>query len=259
MAGAQTVSRAFQLLRLVARRGCSGIQLVEAAGVMGLPHPTTHRLLKALIAEGAVLQNAATRRYHLGPASFELGLSSQYSSRIIDQCRPVLERLADATEDTIYLIMRSGFDAICLDRLEARTSVRAVTLDVGEWHPLGVGAAGAALLAALPDQEFEACIRHNAREFRLFRNLTENEVRASARAARQDGFGFNSENFTVGTSGIGIAIPASDGIPYLGISIAAVTDRISARTETLKRLLKTEALQIAQALSVRERYPARHA
>ena len=79
--GAQTVERAFQVLRLIARRGVTGMPLTEVAAGIGLPHPTAHRLLKALIHERAVFQDPATRRYKVGPAAFELSLASGFSGR----------------------------------------------------------------------------------------------------------------------------------------------------------------------------------
>ena len=245
---AQTISRAFTVLRLIARRGITGMQLTEVAAAIELPHPTAHRLLRALVQQGAVEQDRATRRYRLGQAPFELSLASGYSGRILaDRYRPVLHRLNAATEDTVYLVLRSGFDAICLDRVEARTAVRIVTLDIGEWRPLGVGAAGSALLAALPDAEIEACLATNAAEYERYRGLTAREVRARVKLTRQDGFGFTKYNLPIGSSAVGVALPMPGGVPYLGISIGALDDRITSRLKTLKQLLRAEIDQIPHA------------
>ena len=248
--GAQTISRAFTVLRLIARRGITGMQLTEVAAAIDLPHPTAHRLLRALVQQGAVEQDRATRRYKLGQAAFELSLASSYSGRFLaDRYRPMLQRLNAATEDTVYLVLRSGFDAICVDRVEARTSVRIVTLDIGEWRPLGVGAAGTALLAALPDAEAEACLAANSTEYERYRGLTEREVRARVKLARQDGFGSTKYNLPVGTSAVGVALPLPGGVPYLGISIGSLDERITSRLKMLKRLLRAEIEQMSQTAS----------
>lgn len=245
--GAQTVSRAFTVLRLIARRGITGMQLTEVAAAVDLPHPTAHRLLRALIGQGAVEQDHETRRYKLGPAAFELSLASGYTGRFLaDRYRPLLHRLNAATEDTVYLVLRSGFDAICVDRVEARTSVRIVTLDIGEWRPLGVGAAGAALLAALPDAEMEACLKVNSSEYGRYLGLKEREVRARVRLARQDGFGLTKYNQPVGTSAVGVALPLPGGVPYLGVSIGSFEERIASRLKMLKQLLRAEIEQMSQ-------------
>ena len=246
-AGAQTISRAFTVLRLIARRGITGMQLTEVAAAIELPHPTAHRLLRALVQQGAVEQDRATRRYKIGQAPFELSLASGYSGRLLaDRYRPLLQRLNAATDDTVYLVLRSGFNAICLDRAEARTAVRIVTLDIGEWRPLGVGAAGGALLAALPDVEVDACLKVNASEYGRYRGLTEREVRARVKLTRQDGFGFTKYNLPVGTSAVGVALPLPGGIPYLGVSIGSLDERITSRLKMLKQLLRGEVEQISR-------------
>ncbi len=246
-AGAQTIGRAFTVLRLIARRGITGMQLTEVAAAINLPHPTAHRLLRALVQQNAVEQDRTTRRYKIGQAPFELSLASGYSGRYLaDRYRPLLQRLHAATDDTVYLVLRSGFDAICVDRIEARTSVRIVALDIGEWRPLGVGAAGAALLAALPDAEMEACLKVNATEYGRYLGLTEREVRARVKLARQDGFGFTKYNQPVGTSAVGVALPLPGGIPYLGVSIGSLDDRIASRLKMLKQLLQAEVDQMSR-------------
>jgi len=52
---------------LVAAQAPNGIRLVDLALQMGLERPTAHRLLKALMQEGMLVQQAGTRRYSLGP------------------------------------------------------------------------------------------------------------------------------------------------------------------------------------------------
>lgn len=42
-----------------------------------------------------------------------------------------MDRLQAETQDTCYLTLRSGFDAVCLDRREGLSPIRVLTLDVG--------------------------------------------------------------------------------------------------------------------------------
>src|SRR5256885_14029580 len=70
-----------------------------------------------------------------------------------------MDRLQAETQDTCYLTLRSGFDAVCLDRREGLSPIRVLTLDVGSRRPLGVGAAGLAILLRLSDGEAESLIQ----------------------------------------------------------------------------------------------------
>ena len=63
--GAQTVRRAMSVLRLVAEGQDRGVRLTDVAAMSGLARPTVHRLLKVLMDEMAVEQDAGTRRYRI--------------------------------------------------------------------------------------------------------------------------------------------------------------------------------------------------
>src|SRR3989338_8089718 len=50
--GTQTIQRASLLMRLLASRSRGGLRLADVVRDSGLEHPTAHRLLKGLMAEG---------------------------------------------------------------------------------------------------------------------------------------------------------------------------------------------------------------
>ena len=70
-----SLRRGVLLLRLLATAGSRGLPLTELAARSALPHPSAHRVLKQLVEERLVEHNPETRRYRLGPLSFELGLA----------------------------------------------------------------------------------------------------------------------------------------------------------------------------------------
>ena len=53
---------------------------------------------------------------------------------------PALERLAHRTQDTVYLVARVGDEIVCLDAREGSFPIKALTLNVGDRRPLGIGA-----------------------------------------------------------------------------------------------------------------------
>ncbi|MEW6256490.1 MAG: IclR family transcriptional regulator [Pseudomonadota bacterium] len=248
--GAQSLGRAILLLRLIARSGGAGATMAELAASAELRRPTAHRMLKLLVAEGMLEQEQRTRRYRMGPLVFELGLLAPSPTPLISACRSTLKRIAAETEDTVYLTLRSGIDGVCIDRVEASHAIRALTIDIGGRRPLGVGATGIALLAALPPDEAEAALMRNSADFKRYGRLTEQNVRENMEEARQSGFGYSVERITQGVSGIGIAIPNANGTPFVGISIASITARIVGdRQAFLEALLHREAATLATQLS----------
>src|SRR5690606_31297222 len=80
---------------------------------------------------------------------------------IAELARPALIRLARETGDTVFLSVREGLDAICLERQVGSYPIKTLTLDVGDRRPLGVGAGSLALLAFLPEAEIAEIIASN--------------------------------------------------------------------------------------------------
>ncbi len=58
---------------------------------------------------------------------------------ILSIARPSLLRLSTTFNDTVFLLVRSNFDAVCLDRVEGPFPIRSFTGDIGGKVPLGIG------------------------------------------------------------------------------------------------------------------------
>jgi DNA-binding IclR family transcriptional regulator len=237
------------ILRAIARSGPDGARLNDLTDAVVLARPTVHRILKGLACEHLVAQDAASRRYRLGRLVFELGLATDWSATLIEACRPVLRRLAASSGDTVYLVQRSGFEAVCLERVEGSFPIRTVTLDVGGRRPLGLGAGGLALLAALEENEIEQVIRHHGRSLAAYGGLTEERLRRDVAASRAERFGHIDGRLTPGVAGIGMAVPNPDGPPVAAISIAAISSRLTPdRLVELKALLRAEVTPLGELL-----------
>src|SRR5690625_1856939 len=157
----KTIDRAATILRCLAQGPQEGSRLSDIASRSGLGKTTTHRLLAALVSVGFV-DRGESRLYRLGYALFSLGASARRFD-LANLVRPSLLRLAAETEDTIFLSIRDGDEALCLDRCTGNFPIRTLTLNVGDRRPLGVGAGSLALLAFQPQQEVERQQRKTAR------------------------------------------------------------------------------------------------
>jgi len=234
--GTQAIARAAMLLRTLARHGREGARLLDLCRSTGLTRPTIHRILQGLIEEQLVAQDQASRRYRLGALIFELGLAAQPGTNLIEGYRPFLRSLADASEDTIYLVRRSGSDAVCLDRQEGSFPIRTLTLEIGGRRPLGMGAGGMALLATLDDAEVARILERNARDSAGYDAVAAQDAIASARAT---GYAVSRGAITDGVDGLGMVVPNPAGLPWLAVSIACISSRmLPSRIEELSRMLR---------------------
>lgn len=248
--GTQSIQRAALLVRLIASRSSAGSRLTDIVQHSRLERSTVRRMLKCLVEEGFVRQDAETRRYALGPLVFELGLAAAPQFNLVDICRPALARLADATGDTVFLAVRSGYDSVCVDRKEGPFPIRALTLEVGTRRPLGAGAGGLALLMPLPEAEVNAIVNANAVRLRGYNNLTVPVLNGILKRARELGYALNDNHITPGATSIGLPIISRYGQPFAALSIGAISSRMdTARQKKLAAMLRREVKTIESALS----------
>ncbi len=109
--------------------------LVELMAATGLPRATAHRLAVALEVHGLVKRDG-DGRFALGPRLTGLELPVR--------ARPALERLRDATGESVQLYIRRGDRRLCVASLESPHGLRTI-VPVGASLPLEVGSAGKVL------------------------------------------------------------------------------------------------------------------
>ncbi len=241
------MKRGVALLKLLASAGRRGLALTELASRARLPHPSAHRILRQLIAERLVAHHVDTRRYTLGPLAFEIGVASSGLYDIRDLCEAAMNELASATEDTVYLVVRSGFDAVCMHRREGAYPVRALVLEVGSRRPLGVGAGGLAILAAIEADERDDIIERVAPALPGFGDLTAEGLRAACIEASLVGAAVIQNRVSLGVRAVGMSFRNSFGQPTGALSVAALSHRMSEqRVHTINALLQ-DAVGVVEA------------
>lgn len=250
--GTQSVQRAAELLRTIASHNRAGLRVVDLCEMTGLKRPTVHRLLQCLARERLVVRNARTRNYHLGPMLYELGLTAAPAVRLDALCRPHLRALADATGDMAFLTLRSGFDAVCIDRQEGEFWIRTYTLDVGTRRPLGIGAGSLAILAALNDQERREVLAVNCERYPAYNDASASQLDRLAKQTQRRGFAIHDGSVS-GARAIGMPVYDASGTPIAGVSVSAIMSRMEEKrwpelvhrlrecAEAIQRGLKTSA------------------
>ena len=249
LGGAQAVDRALALLAAVGRAGPEGIGLAALADIAQVAKPTARRLLISLLAAHLVEQDAASR-YHLGAGAWVLGARAARRHDMAEQAADCVARLARNSGDSAFLLVPQGDEVLCLIRQEGSHPIRTHALLAGDRNPLGVGAGGLALLAALPEPQAAATLDRIAPALAARMGDAAANVADDVARARRDGVAVNPGRVVAGSWGIGIAVLWPDGRPAAALSIAAVEDRLGPfRQEELSRLLRTEAAVIAARLA----------
>lgn len=246
--GTQSIGRAAAVLRALALRSQSGARMADIARETGLERPTAHRILQGLIAEGMASQNEATRRYYLGPFIYELGLLAEPRFHLREIARQAVEFLAEQTGDTVFLAVRGGNDALCIERKAGSFPIKAFTVEVGSRMPLGIGCGGIAMLAALPEEEAESILKFNAPRLVEYGDMTAAQLAELVAAARRRGYAINPRR-APGIAAVGMAVRHADGGLAGSISIAAIESRLPPeRIEKIAPMLRAEIRKIERML-----------
>jgi DNA-binding IclR family transcriptional regulator len=146
------ISRAAAILRALANDP-AGLSLGQLAGATGLPRATVQRVVGALAAERLV---AATGQAHGVRLGAELArIAAAVHRDIIGLCRPALNRLSEAVQDTVDLTMLHGAEALVIHQMPARRPLRVVS-QPGATLPLHCTASGKAHLALLTQAQATA-------------------------------------------------------------------------------------------------------
>jgi len=235
---AQTVGRAADLLRLIASSHSRSLRLVDLAAMAGLEKSTAHRLLQRLVQERMLARDPGQRGYRLGPLLYELGLCALPEKNIKEVAHPELKRLAELTGDMAFLVVRSGYETVCLDRIAGYFHIQTMTSGVGDRHPLGIGAGGQAILAALSDGEIDLvldAVRHQLGGYRLF---SAKSLKADVARCRRLGYALDEDTAATGVSAVGMAIRSAAGSPVAAVFIATISSRMDAahRANLARRL-----------------------
>ncbi len=259
-AGSSSLSKAIHILKDLAENATEGVRVIDLARRLNLTQPSAHRLLKSLIAEGLVEQMPEGKSYRLSLEFFSIASQARRREGILDIARPSLLRLSATFNDTVFLLVRSNFDAICLDRVEGPFPIRSFTGDIGGKVPLGIGQGSIAILAHLPEEEREAIIKFNMPRIMDRAAIDEVDLRIKIEEVRRIGAAQMNFEMIEGMAGLGVPVLDRNGIAVASLSIGTLASRLTeTRSGTITDLLKAEAQAISSKLNPFDptlRYPA---
>ena len=236
----RTLRRGLALLEAVLDAGPEGLRLTDLCNATGLQRPTVCRLLEPLL-EGRYVQRRDRYRYLPGPRFAGLARAAAQPNLAV-RLQPVLASISAACGDAAFAIVREGSQSLCIARQIGTHPVQVLVIQVGTLQPLGVGAAGLALLAALPDDEVAAVIADNAPQLGRYGGMTPERLRLLVRTTRERGWSLIGNHATQDVLAVGCAMRNAADQPIAAISVASTVDRMTREHQ------RTVARTIQQAL-----------
>lgn len=220
------VGKALLLLTLLG--DCpDGAPLSELARRAGFPLSTAHRLAGALVRDGYVQFDEASRRYSLGLQVFALASRVSHSHGFAGSALPALRKLADQTSESALMSVIDGQHQLYIHHLQGRRSV-SVSGEPGRRGPLHCTSMGKVLIAFAPEAErrklldtldLPALGPHTITDRQQFRD--------EIRAVGDQGYAIADEEHEAGIRAIGVPVRNPDGLTIAAVSVAAPAYRVS--------------------------------
>jgi len=248
----QSVGRAVRILELVADHpGQLGV--TELGRRLGVHKATAFRLVSTLAEGGLLERDPATDKYRPGFGLVRLASTALAGLDLIRQARPVLERLAEHTQETVNLAVLEGREVMNIDQVAGSHAVVNVNW-VGKRTPLHCTSNGKVLLANLPKRERErALARPLARG--TPRTIVDPEVlRTQLHQARARGYASTVEELEVGLNAVAAPVREPGGDVVAAVSVAGPAYRLTpARIPEIAQAVVASAAEISRRMGHAER------
>lgn len=229
--GSRTLRRGLKLLDAVREGGPEGVRVIDLCHATGLGRAPVYRLLATLVDTEYVAQ-CGRFRYVVGTRLAALA-QPLGDSHIAMSLQPLLAQVSAVYGDAAFAVVREGSLSHCIARHVGTHPVQMLVIQVGTRQPLGVGAAGLALLAALPDEEVSAAIVANAPTLDGYGGMTPERMQILVRATRERGWSVIGNHATQGVLAVGMSVLNAKGAPVAAISVASTIDRMPRERQQL--------------------------
>jgi IclR family acetate operon transcriptional repressor len=236
------VAKSFRVLEAVATaRG--PVRLSTLAVDLDLQKSTVHRVLSELIDLGYVEQESSSGLYRATLRSWEIGSAVIADLPIKQIASSALHDLHRETGETASLIVRSGDDALYLDKIISPRPIRFTTR-VGSRVPLPLPAGGKAILAMSADGD--DVVRRTGSRDDLGVPYDVDGVLRSIGKARRAGYTISTG---WGITSIAAAIVDRGDLPVAALAVSAPTDRVKGRRDELIEAVVTTATRLSEVAS----------
>ena len=211
----------------------SSWRVTDLATAAGLPMPTVYRVVMTLTAEG-YLDHLPNGDYRPGVKTLTLGTAALRSLDLVGIATPKLQRLGDATGETVNLAVLTGDRVLYLVRLRNSDLVTA-NIQVGSTLPAVTTSIGKLLLAHLDEAELTERITPDsfAAQHGPNAKVSLDELHDELVKIREQGWALQDEELAYGLRSVAGPITGKDGRVVAGVNLA-----VQARDWSTQRIVR---------------------
>lgn len=195
----------------------------ELAKICKLPLSTLYRFINGLSNAGYLVKNHSNAKYRLGPTVLRLARVAEAGLPFRSLAIEWMEKLAEKTGQTTYLVIRQGLSWLCLESIISEHMGVRFWVPPGHTAPIYAGCPGKVLLAGLSDEEVDKLLDKIPLSKITPHTVTDREkLMKQLVDIRSRGYHYSQEEYTPGVWGIGAPIINAQGTYEAVILIAGV-------------------------------------
>jgi IclR family transcriptional regulator, acetate operon repressor len=224
--GTGTLGKAMSVLGIIADSS-EPLRFTDVLQRSDQPRGTLHRQISNLIEEGLILVNG-DNSYSPGLRLLQLASKAWAGNEFRNVAAPHIQKLHEATGETVHLGILRGTEVIYLDKIESRQNIRMVS-QIGNTAPAFCTGVGKAALSALPDDELQERIARI--EFRRYTPDTladASALLAEIAMIRSSGNAYDREEHETGIACVAAPVLSrTDRLFAAGISVTGPAYRVT--------------------------------
>ena len=220
----QSVERALTILEVLARAGETGVTTL--AERLGVHKSTAFRLVATLEAGRLVEQTGERGKYRLGVGILRLAGTMTARLDVVREARPIGQRLAARTGETVNITLLSGGAALYVDQIAGSSALQAHNW-VGQHIPLHATSNGKVLLSGLPAEDVAVTVGTLER-FTAATVTGLAELRAQLDEVRRRGYAVAIDELEEGLTAVAAPIRDAHGDVVASVSVSGPTFRMPA-------------------------------
>ena len=243
----KTFVRGLRILQALECARPHGLDVPTLARLTGTQRSTVYRYLDVLVAMGYArrTEGRSTFVYQKPVMAGE-----DADQALLQALAAAMRRISDETQDSTFLVRREGSDAYCIHRELGSYPVQVLAVNIGHRQPMGVGAAGLALLAGLPDHDVQDILDANEPRLSQYGGMTRRGMQQLVKTTRERGWSAVGNAAVAGVLGVGVAVPAVGAGPRYAVSVSGLVMRLPlSRQRVIIELIQKELLHACSGLS----------
>lgn len=237
----KSFERMFAILSMFTMERTS-LSISEIEKELGYPKSTIFRILNSLIKGDFIEQNPDTQRYSIGMQFFRLGSIFQSQLDLRNVSLPIMKQLSKDSQETIELNIIDETNRFCIEKIDSPLAVRNF-VQVGDRHPLHLGASGKTLLAFVDREQQDELLSRLMDKY----DFDVSNLRNDLLETKKRGYAFTRGERVIGSFAVSAPILDGDGTLMATLTLAGPIQRLSEEREAeLIQLLTAAAKKISE-------------